>query len=199
MKKKILIAACVPVALVVGFLLWNLGEWLWIRHQSLTPPDPETDYYSQCIDYLNDSVSFRLMMYGEEIAFRDSLSYETISDLTEETLTREEDYVYLIFNNLNGTQTVTDKDIAYLNDFADRNTNFNYIYLGNIGTLMPEEDVFYTSMEGDLSYGYLMAGGERLSVGGIWDDSAMWAWEMNPEWLPERMIQTMRKTIESNE
>lgn len=199
MKKKILVAVGIPVVLVVGFLMWNLGEWLWIRHQGLTPPDPETDYYSECIDYLNESVSFRLMVYGEEIAFRDSLTYETISDLKEETLTREEDYVYLIFNNLNNTHTVTNEDIDDLNRFADRNANFSYIYLGEKGTLTPDGDVLYTSMDGDLSYGYLMEEGERFSVGGIWTTEDAKVCKQNPEWLSERMIWIIRKAVESNE
>lgn len=186
------------IGIIIGVLLIVVGVWRVVLRNS---GDRETDSHDRDIAYLNHEVSAVILVFGKDIDFRDSFQYERIHSLAESEIAREEDYVYLLMNDLDGNLHLDRSDIEFLKEYADKNTNFNFFYLG-----LDKLDLFYSGifpdygeMEGDMSFGYVVWEGSRLTYSGMWRTEENEYLKSNKDLLGENLLDNIVTIIRTNE
>lgn len=189
------------ILIILLFLILALAVFIGIKYKNATTPgNPEEDAYSANIEYLNENVA--ILTYGKSISFREKLKYETIHALDESSIQKNEDNVYLIINDLDGKAELQKSDVSFLKKYADKNLNFNFFYLGTDKLNYFTESGIFTDFgvqEDDMSFGYVVTEGTRMTYSGAWSGSDQEHFESNDELLGEVLADTIARVVNTNE
>ncbi len=163
--------------------------------------EEELDGYEKMVQYLKREENSEIILYGEEIGFRESVEYRKISTIDETNIKSDKDYVYLIINDLNGTISFTEENLKFLKNYADKNLSFNFLYIGNDKMDLFTSGIFdsYAISDESKSFGYMLIGGDRLVTGGTWETTYEQYMEKNKEVLQENILYELVDAIKSNE
>ena len=123
-------------------------------------------------DYLSNEVDFKLYYYGDLLKMSDNLEKEMINTLDFDSFDMDHDFVYLVINDWKSNSVVAEDDIDKLVDFANKNNNFTFIYLGNkafdeLKKNIPE----FQPTDSDLSVVYTVCYGDRICGYGVFSTS----------------------------
>lgn len=191
MKKIGIIAFSVIILLLGVFVVyrWKL---------SITPDDGSAKEHM--ITYLNDEVDFTLLLYGENVDFPDGLKYEKIDSLDNNNWQKDNDYVYLIINDLEGSTMLEKEKYIELLEYAKENTNFNFYYIGTDDLEMINENTIDANIDDeDMSFGFVVYEGNRLIHLGLWTQNDHKHLENNPNLLSENICSGVLLNVKSNE
>lgn len=190
--KKIIIG--IFAILCVGICVFGIYSW----KLSTTPDDGSAQ--REAVEYLNHEVDLSLLLYGEDINFPETLEYEKIDSLESANWQIDSDYVYLIINDLNGTLTFDKESYLELVEYADKNTNFNFYYIGTDDLEMIQNNTIDCNLNSeDMSFGYIVYEGYRLMEYGVWSKNDHQYLEMNPELLSDNIYSAVLMNVKSNE
>ncbi len=187
-------------AIILGMVLCiAIGLFAIYRWQlSVTPDDGSA--LRENIEYLNEEVDLALIVYGEEIDFPEVLEYETIDSLEKINWQKENQYVYLIINDLNGTVNFEKENYLELVEYANMNTNFNFYYIGTNALSVINENTQDANINStDMSFGYVIYEGTRLQHLGVWSQNDHQYLGINPNLLGENIMDAVLTNIQSNE
>lgn len=192
MLKKIGMA--ILLILVIGVV--GVGTYRFIL--SMIPDDGSA--LREDMEYLNDKVDLSILLYGEDVEFPKELEYEKIESLEDKKWQRDNDYVYLIINDLNGTTNFEKEEFVKLVEYADQNTNFNFYYIGTDKLEMIDTNIQDSNLDdSDMSFGYIINEGVRLIHLGVWSKNDHQYLKMSPELLSESIYSAVLMNIKSNE
>lgn len=192
MLKKIGMA--ILLILVIGVV--GVGTYRFIL--SRIPDDGSA--LREDMEYLNDKVDLSILLYGEDVEFPKELEYEKIESLEDKKWQRDNDYVYLIINDLNGTTNFEKEEFVKLVEYADQNTNFNFYYIGTDKLEMIDTNIQDSNLDdSDMSFGYIINEGVRLIHLGVWSKNDHQYLKMSPELLSESIYSAVLMNIKSNE
>lgn len=191
-KKIGLIGVGLVVLLVIAYCI--------SFYSSATTPD-DGSAQKEMIEFLNNDVDLSILLYGENISFPEELEYETIESLDNENWQRENDYIYLIINDLSGTAVLDKEKYIELLEYAEKNTNFNFYYIGTDDLQMIRDNTKDSNIDlaDDMSFGYVVYEGNRLNALGLWTRELNQYIEKNPNLLSEMICNRVRFYVESNE
>lgn len=163
-------------------------------------PNNEPDGYDKAIEYLSKETVTDIVVYGDEIAFRETLEHDKIKSL-KEVERFDADYVYLVINDLNGNTNLTKEDIIFLKQTADQNVNFNFIYVGTDKLELFFSGIFedYSTSDDDFSFSYVMFEGSRLTFSGAWTEDDEKCYKTDGELLGAEIVDTIALIIATNE
>lgn len=191
MKKLILF---IIMFLMIGLSVFGLIHW----KVSTTPDDGSA--LREDIKYLNEMIDLSLLIYGEDILFPQELEYEKIDSLDSENWQRDNDYVYLIISDLNGTTDFEKEEYLELVAYANKNTNFNFYYIGTDDLDMIKENTLNSNLnDQDMSFGYIIYEGARITHFGVWTQIDQQYIELNPKLLGENIYSAILMIIKTNE
>ena len=159
----------------------------------------DTDSKKTDMDYIN-SVDLKLLIYGENIKFKDKLEFEKITEISEDVYSYDNDYVFLIINDLNGSYGIDKEKMKELIQYAKVNTNFSFFYIGKNSLKIFEEcmeDKYFS--DDDMFFGYEMWEGARIVSSGIWKDADMQYLEIDEYNLGTSICDELASVIKSNE
>lgn len=192
MKKKIgfgIVGIIVIAACAFGIYRWKL---------SITPGDGSEA--RQKIEYLNEGVDFKLLLYGDDIDFPKELKYEKISSLECANWQKDNDCVYLIINDLNNNIDFDKDSYLEIKKYADKNLNFNFYYLGTDDLEMIQNNTEDCNLnDTDMSFGYIVYEGNRLIHYGLWSENDNQYLDVNPDLLSENIYSRIVENLKSNE
>lgn len=190
--KKIGIIILVAIVVIIG----SFGIYRW--KLSRTPDDGTAQ--KEMVEYLNEEVDFSLLLYGEDVGFPEKLKYETITSLEKKNWQRDNDYVYLIINDLNGCINLEEEKYIELMEYANKNTNFNFYYIGIDSLAMIKENTVDSNIDdNDMSFGYVVNSGNRLIHLGLWSKNDHQYLEANPSLLSDNICSGVLTNVQSNE
>lgn len=189
--KKFLIF--IMIMLIIGMAVFGIYRW----KLSVTPDDSAQ---REEIEYLNEAIDLAFLLYGEGIDFPEGLEYEHIESLENANWQKENDYVYLIINDLNGTVNIEEEKFLELVKYANQNTNFNFYYIGTDHLNMINENIQDADLDdNDMSFGYIMYEGARTGHAGVWTKHDHQYLEVNPDLLSDNVYSAVLMGIRSNE
>lgn len=192
MKKKMVCIITIMLIAAIG----GLAIYRW--KLSTTPDDGSAERKN--IEYLNNEVDLELLLYGEDIDFPKELEYSKIDSLKSENWQKDNDYVYLIINDLNGSIDFDKETYMQLIEYANKNTNFNFYYIGTDDLDMIRENTEDANMaDEDMSFGYVVNEGHRIIHLGLWTKNDNQYLEMSPELLSECVYSGVLVNVKSNE
>lgn len=184
------------ILIVISLLLGVFFVYRW--KASVTPDDGTAE--KEMVEYFNDKVDFVLLLYGEGIDFPAGLKYEEIDSLSNENWQKDNDYVYLIINDLNGDTVLEKEKYLELLDYANKNTNFNFYYIGTDDLQMIKENTMDSNIsDEDMSFGYIVYEGNRLMHLGLWTKNDHQYLKANPTLLSENICSGVLLNVKSNE
>lgn len=160
------------------------------------------DTYEEAIDTINNKLPTDVFLYGEDLAVRDSVPLNRITQLDAAALSSKKEYTALIINDPSGFVTLSDEAITTLKAMT-HDADFYLYYCGTkqIPRLI-EAEIFDKSVytEGDLCSGFVTFERERISYGGIYtaqlkqmDDNCG-----NREGLSELLFTNLLRCFKSN-
>lgn len=159
----------------------------------------DTDSKKTDMEYIS-SVDLKLLIYGENIKFKDKLEFERITEISEDVYSYDNDYVFLIINDLNGSYGIDKEKMKELIQYAKVNTNFSFFYIGKNSLKIFEEcmeDKYFS--DDDMFFGYEMWEGARIVSSGIWKDADMQYLEIDEYNLGTSICDELASVIKSNE
>ena len=111
MKRKRIIIAILGVILT---LIVSVIIYFKIVEKKQTGYVWVGDSYDEAVQILTENFSTDIVLYGEKLEFRENVVYRHINALSDETLTTDQEYEFIIINDLAGTVELTEKDIEVL-------------------------------------------------------------------------------------
>lgn len=191
MKKFVYAILLILAICIIGFI----GYRIWLSYM----PGSEEEKLSD-INYLNNSVDFKMYLFGDDIDFYKELKYEKIDKLDFSAISGKHDYVYLIINDLSAANNLTYKQLDQILKYADKNTNFNVYYIGKSLINEIKENFSDCNLDdSDLSFGYVLYEGERIQHYGVWKTDYTKYLKENKYILGENICDTIKQLIKSNE
>lgn len=163
----------------------------------MTMEDSPVDSYGKDIITLNETYPSDIMLYGDDVVFRETLKYRKIDKIDEESLNAETQYHYLIVNDLSRNAPLTREDIRLISDYVTKK-RYTFFYLGTgYGELFVEEGLLdqpMPSSERGFFSGYEY--GIQLTLGGgFFSDRDLKEVEIYPQLLGENLTEIMAYII----
>lgn len=191
-KKRIILIIAVIACLILGFEAYMF-------YTRIKPID-DTEFISETTNYLNKEVDFELLLYGDDIKLYEELEYKKISEINEPNYGLDNDYVYLVINDLSGKYSISEEKVVELVKYADKNPNFNFFYIGenSLDNISNSIENFCLN-EGERSFGYVVCEGDRIQYGGLWGTVENENFLKNKDLLKESLIATIIRIIKTNE
>lgn len=181
--------------IIIAFVLLFLGYRYWM---SVTPDDGSV--LQEQMQYLNEEIDLQVLLYGEDVVFPEEFTYKSLERLDEDNWKLDNDYVFLIVNDLDGSVGLAEEQITEIKEYADQNTNFNFYYIG-LNKLELFKKVYDDCNIGktDMSFGYVIYEGTRLQHYGLWRTTDHEYYEVNPKLLGQDICDTIEQNVRSNE
>lgn len=118
MKNKIIVSIGIfaVIFVLLVFLLCN---------------NEKDDGYNIAAESLGIEFNADVMVYGENIEFRDTLKYRTINEINEDSLNADENHGYraIILYDHNGTMEITDEELLLIKKYVEEKA-YDMIYIG---------------------------------------------------------------------
>ena len=169
MKRKRIIIAILGVILT---LIVSVIIYFKIVEKKQTGYVWVGDSYDEAVQMLTENFSTDIVLYGEKLEFRENVVYRHINALSDETLTPDQEYEFIIINDLDGTVELTEKDIEVLKKHVlNGNANLYYIGTNNYGLLKDHGFTIYDRSTGEWGFTCEHLYGELIYGGGLWSSS----------------------------
>lgn len=201
MKKSITNGSKWAVVLCVCAILLIIAVLIFVIIKQEQHADDSGDSYDQNIKILNESHPVKIILYGESLYFRSEVKYISVDHLSNDIFSTNEnefERVVLVINDLNGTVTLSDDDLATISR-AVNNGDIDLYYLGKnnrdklINSNIPGGNAI---IEGDLSLVRAFANNKMKNFIGFWTESD--AAQANEEALGFCIIDNIVSCIKSN-
>lgn len=121
MKKKVLITiGIVFIILIVAIAV------ILLLHE-----DDEADGYDQAAEGLRVDFNADIMVYGEDAGLRDTVTYRTIDEVSEETLKSGDEHTYkaIILYDYKGTMEISDEELLLIKEYVEEKA-YDMFYIG---------------------------------------------------------------------
>lgn len=162
----------IRVAIVVGVIASIIALVVVLCSLPDTTREYEDDY-DEAIAILTDKRPTNILLYGDDMFFRDGVDIKKISSIDENTLSTKKNYTVLIINDENGNVTLSESELTFLKNKIDEDMNFYLYYYGIdlIETLEGREIIQPdTCTQGDLCSASVVCNGQRTGFGGIFTE-----------------------------
>lgn len=194
-RKKTLAIVIVAVLIITcGILLWHITRD--------TPDDDKGDSYDQNIKILNQSYPTQIVLYGDEIKFRDALVYEetdNIESSIESFNKKKYKRMVIIINDLAGNAKLNEGDCLAIKAAIDEGlTDVYYLGIGQFSTLQNAGIWNGSVQSGDLSMVTALYNHTYCFFSGVWTDYDVSMTQNNPEALGQVLVSQMVRCIRSN-
>lgn len=195
-KNKKLLGIVVTVAII---LVGLKGYYSLIK--PMFDSEADEDSYDQDIEFVMNIVPTEILLYGEKIDFRDSVTYTMIDKIDENIFNTKKQSVYLIINDLVGDSGITKDELAMLKKLLDKNNKANLIYLGTkqADTLLSLGYSDQIGIDDSRSMTYTIYSGDRVSGWGLWTSEDERYQKKNPELIGELILFECAENIKSNQ
>ncbi len=191
--KRILIIlfALIIIAVFARYIVFYIS--------SRNPEDEGKDTYDYAIEYMQEE-SVNILLYGNDIAFRKGVNYEIIPNLEELEETNNSVDTYVILNDLDGQLDLSQEDVVWLKDKADKDIHFSFFYIGKDKLELFQNGTFenFGKSEKDMSFGYVIYEGDRMTFKGIWNETDHYYYQKNKELLGENIMERIHFIDKSN-
>jgi hypothetical protein len=195
-KKKALIV----LGTILGLACLAVGAFFaWTQ---LFPDTRFVDSYDQDIIVINKNFPSEILLYGDDIHFREAVKYKKIDDIDDATLKTDKTFKYhfLIVNDLNNNLKITEDDFIRLKKHADEN-QLNFYYIGeqylNVLRELGFYGVAYNDENRSVAYTISPYPPEMYSYVGIWTTNEEAALTINPEILGELLVYSFAHVIKT--
>ncbi len=126
--KYIFVGFFVILILLVAFV--NLPAGI----KSIFYNGSKEDSYSEAVKLINNKFSTDVIVYGENIEYRNEFKYRNISDISREKIYENYDrvdYIFLIINDLHGESGLSNEEIIILKELLkNKEKQLSLIYFG---------------------------------------------------------------------
>ena len=160
------------------------------------------DSYDEAIIIINENYPTDLIVYGDEIEFRDNFEYRVVSDFSEESLESSDEYSYrfLVVINVTGNMEFSDEELSSLLVYL-RENNYGFFYFGSTGLDSFQRCNYFDSDLDPSSEGFGLVNyyGQEMVVQGFWSEYDANVNDSNPETLPSIILFNVVEVIDSNE
>lgn len=122
MKKKIkLMISMGSIGLILGIIVVVL----------IITRKPEPDGYDLAAEGLKKEFNADIIIYGEEIAFRENVDYRRIDKISEETLNSSAEHGYraILLLDDNGKMSITDDELLLIKSYVEEK-GYDMVYIG---------------------------------------------------------------------
>ena len=168
--KKIFIVAIALVAIgIVSFFI--------VKHFIGADSDNDSGITTaeKDIQILSEKYPTKILVYGEMLEFDDAIATENITEITEETLKKDDEFMYelIVINDLSGKYALSDEAWKIIEKVVNSGNDVNFIYLGNVqfDKIFDAKIVDRESLSlgnSDLSVGVFYEGETKTSVCGTY-------------------------------
>ena len=181
--RKILTIVLIIVA-TIGFVTASFFIW-----KNLFPHNEFADSYDEAIFILNENYPSEILVYGNDVGFREAVKYRAIEALSEEDFnlnTSSYKYHFLVINDINNDLSISKEDFIRCKKYADEN-KLNFYYIGKQYLDLLRELQFYGmgGNEENRGIAYVISPIGRDSYVGIWTTDDETYLEIRPEILGE--------------
>ncbi len=179
--KKTIIIVVFSLLIFVGMYIWGYGIF-----------EPEDDNKDDNIKIITENYKTEIIVYGSDIAFDQSCYVRKVDEISKTSLSSEDSFVYTVFiiNDLDGTITLTDKDLGIIKGKVfDDKIDFFYFGKNNIKKIINAGIFSQDVAEEEMSLGVIYERGIKTDVLGTWTEEAhKYYKEKNPGLLAENII-----------
>lgn len=122
MKRKLLIILGIVFVIVVALI---------VSAVILSMEDDEADGYDQAAEGLRVDFNADIMVYGEDAGLRDTVTYRTIDEVSEETLKSGDEHTYkaIILYDYKGTMEISDEELLLIKEYVEEKA-YDMFYIG---------------------------------------------------------------------
>ena len=166
MKKKLILTISIILLVLVILLVFRFTAL-----NELFSGDAEDgmDDYDKRIEVFNNVYPTDIVIYGEDIPFREALITRKITEITEESLETEKKFQIVVISDLDGTATVTKEELELL---------LSYLKQGKCDVYFLGVELFDDMVSAGFSDEMLdendLAAGFFLEDNVIWTSSGIW-------------------------
>ncbi len=127
------------------------------------------DSYDEAVQILTENFSTDIVLYGEPLEFRKNVVYRYIDVLSDETLTTDKEYEFIIINDLDGTTELTEEDIEILKKHVLKGkANLYYLGTQRYNVLKTNGFTIFDRDLGEWGFTCEHLFGELVYGGGLW-------------------------------
>ena len=144
----------------------------------------DKDAYDIAISGLKIEFNSDIMVYGEELEFREGFEYRRIDAITEEKLSTDEEHGYraIILYDRNGTISITDEELLLIKEYVEEKA-YDMIYIG-VNYLDDFERLGFTVRMWDDAYSFEYIGSihegkevQQNEYGNLYAQHGLWTGE----------------------
>ncbi|MCR4928060.1 MAG: hypothetical protein K5927_08770 [Lachnospiraceae bacterium] len=185
--------------IIIGVLLLGViavagveGYKYYLRKTDVGVPE-----WSQAL-YLKNDVDCKVYWLGDLPKLPEQFEYQQLAGIEEKTIDFDHDYIFVIVNDTDSAKKIMASDVIALIDIANKNSNFNFIYLGERQLKMISDTIPDCNFDDDdLSFGYVMLEGERIHEYGIYSKKDREYEQMNDMLLAEQVIFSIERDVKA--
>ncbi|MFT3952480.1 MAG: hypothetical protein QM689_11160 [Oscillospiraceae bacterium] len=185
------------IGMATFFILVICAVVIFLLHQyAITKAvNAKGDSYDQAIAVVNENYPSDIIAYGEDIGFRASLRFRTITEITEASLTSDQKYKYALFviNDRNGQLNISDQEFELIKRLTEEK-NLNFYYIGTQYLQKLKEFGFYSTeyMNDYHGMGYVISRSPsgHSSIHGLWTSVEEENYKINHELLGDIVVDT---------
>ena len=158
------------------------------------------DDYDKDIVILNQTDPVKIIIYGEQIPFRESLNVEYIHNLDNIPNDSNKNKEILVVSDLDDTLTLTNQDIQTIKNKIDSDLNFDFYYLGRqyIQNFIDDGVFFGGISSSDYGVGNVNIENTRSIFTGIWATSDINQTGDNRETLAYLLVRQFVRVLKDN-
>ena len=186
-KKKIilLVSLIVSIALVfaIVFKLMFSGSGTF------------EDTYSSNIKIMNEH-NVSLVIYGDEITFRDGVKYKTINEISKPSFNGNE---YLVINDRSSNTALDDEDYTEIKELISSGVTFIYIGGTEGSKLETFKEKGFFSTDNINFLGFRVSAISFEVTTGIWSYKTEEAFKKNDEFLGEQIVSSVVSELRKKE
>ena len=180
-KKKIILLTSLiaSIALVIIVCFVSMGG---IFHKQ----ELGEDTYSKEIKILNEN-NVSLVIYGDEVKFRDGVKYENIDEINKSSFKGDE---FLVMNDRSSNASLDDNDYIEIKELVSNGVTF--IYIGNLKIdTFKEKGFIDDNFSKDCLQFIMSAFSTAATSSGPWDYNSEEAFKINDELLGEVIVSSV--------
>lgn len=159
--------------------------------------DPEMDTYDLEIQVVMTSYPTDIVVYGQDIEFRNSLQYRLNPEINDDGLATIKEYQAIILNDQDGNLEITDEELLLIKSYTiDGSSDFFYIGTKELDRLSLLG--FGSAAENDASLTVINYYGRKITFEGVWSNAEVEHSKNNPELLGMIIISHIVRGLRSN-
>lgn len=195
MRKKILWV----IGSIFGAMLLLISSF--VIYGYMTMKSLEGDTYDENIVIVNENFPSDIVIYGEEIKFREKLKYRNIDKIDEKNIIQDSyEFSFLVINDRFGNAVLTEEDVALILELIMQRRLMGFYYIGtakldifqDVGIIQNELSSSACAFCTGYTHGFLKYGIEWLYKN---DELAI---RQNDEFLGDVLLSRIVSLIQAN-